>query len=335
MQRTRVSYSLKQFTASTVPGFSDALKLYARAFPPSLKTNTNEITYWLDHYSQFPDDRFLVFGFYANQKLVGYAQLAYFSSECLLVVDYLVVDEKHRRDNVFFEFLEHLRVAVDAAGLQVDYVVAEIALDGAEDSASIKAPYLIRLLRFIGFGIARAAYFQPQLGAENYESKVRAALAISTTGDAPLKHLRKETYLRIVETIFYKHYLRWYEIYSNQHPEYRKHLDSVFRVIRESLAKQEYVIVNGQPKPLATESVVQTEDARVLRFTVLSLSIVVVLTVLLFATTTGFGVSIAVVLPVYLLALISVFAVFSMKSKDAKSVLSDLIRLLLSWSRTK
>jgi hypothetical protein len=336
MKPTHANYRLVPLGSSSTGGFTDALRLYSNAFPPSLKTNTNEITYWLDNYSKFGGDRFLVFAFYANKHLVGYAQLAYFDATCLVVVDYLVVDKAHRRDNVFFEFIEHLRVAIDASSIQVDYVVAEVALDEMSDDTSAKPMSLLRLLRYIGFGVARALYYQPQLGAKNYESKTRAALAISVTGDVPLKALRRETYLSIVETIYYRHYLRWYSIYPEEEREYRKHIDKVFREVRDAVALQEFIVINGHPLPANTKSVVQSQhDTGIFKFAAVGLAVVAVLTVLLFAITKYFNVTVAVVMPVYILALISVFAVLSLISKEAKSVLRELVKLLLSWSKTK
>jgi hypothetical protein len=65
------AYRLKRFRTSRDPDFAAALILYARNTAAALRTDTNEITYWLDNFSARFGNPFYVFGFYRNRQLVG------------------------------------------------------------------------------------------------------------------------------------------------------------------------------------------------------------------------------------------------------------------------
>src|SRR6478672_4283157 len=245
MEETRAVYKLRRFTSSTDRDFARALKVYSRFIPPSLKTNTNEIAYWLDNYAKHYEDRLLLYGFYVNQRLVGYSELAWFKEERILIVDYIVIDEQYRKNNVFFEFAEHLRHSIQSEDIDVDYLIAEVASMGELGQAFEYSRALIRLLKFLGLGLVKAPYFQPQLGFSNFESKIRASLMVSTFGLASLPAIGRETYRLFVQTIYYKHYLRWYSMYEGRASEYKTQLDDLYGQIEEELGEKKKIEING------------------------------------------------------------------------------------------
>ena len=57
---------------------------------------------------------------------MGYAEAAYFPTERLLIFDYLVIDEIYRRNNVFFEFVDHLKRFFEDAHPNYRYAVVEV-----------------------------------------------------------------------------------------------------------------------------------------------------------------------------------------------------------------
>src|SRR5579872_2925022 len=126
MQPQRSSYVLRRFEASSDPDFPAALLLYVRNTPVPARTDTNEITYWVDHFLERFGNPFYVFGFYRDRELVGYAEAAYLTKPHLIVLDYLVIDEPHRRNNVFFEFVDHLKQYLESAHPDYHYAVAEV-----------------------------------------------------------------------------------------------------------------------------------------------------------------------------------------------------------------
>ncbi|MDP2875494.1 MAG: hypothetical protein Q8O00_04860, partial [Holophaga sp.] len=122
-------YSLRRFKNARDPNFVEALKIYTRTITPEAHTNTNEITYWLDRgYGEFGDE-FCVFGFFKEDRVVGFAQLAYFRGERILFFDYLVLSKDERAHGEYYAFAGQLQKWVDASGLEIDYVVAEVSYD--------------------------------------------------------------------------------------------------------------------------------------------------------------------------------------------------------------
>lgn len=89
-----------------------------------------------------------MFGFYRNQKLVGYAQAAYFPEESLYFIEYLTIDERHRGNNVFFEMVEHVKNFLEDAHPDYRYGVTEVMNEPGQDHPSeAKTPYPLTEVR--------------------------------------------------------------------------------------------------------------------------------------------------------------------------------------------
>src|SRR5262249_34122452 len=150
---------------------------------------------------------FYVFGFYRNRQLVGYAEAAYFREERLIALDYIVIDEAHRRNNVFYEFVDHLRRYLQDAHPEYRYAYAEVGYGPAQEHPTAVSSLLTTLLKMQGFRVAQAAYFQPRLNFDYSESEMRADLLLYSAQH--VDSMSVDTFLSIVHTIYYKYYLRW------------------------------------------------------------------------------------------------------------------------------
>jgi hypothetical protein len=95
------------------------------------------------------------------------------------------------------------------------------------------------------FGVIKCAYYVPRLGKRNYESQMRAILMIHSNSD--IKQIKKETYLDIIHTLFYKYYQRWYDQFFNEaeKAEYKKVLDSLFELIKKDVENRKSIDING------------------------------------------------------------------------------------------
>lgn len=329
-----VTYRLKRFTSATDPGFSDALAIYVRCIPPSLRTDTNEIAYWVENYSRTYEDKFLVYGLYANREVAGYAQLAYFQTERLLVADYLVTDPKYRKHNVFFEFSEHLRTALTRDVGEVDYTVVELGYVESGGRLTDHGKVLVRLLKISGFGVVKAEYHQPQLGMSNHESEMRAVLMISAGNLFKISTLKTETYLRIVHAIYYKHYLRWYSIYTDQQSDYEKKLNRLYAAIKASTSKEKSVQVNGHQTVEKGESTV-SQGTSDFRFAVFSSLCIIVLLFLLLGVRELFRVPLMATVVVFLVLLVAFVAFLAVQSERAYKVMDRLMDFTESFRKQK
>ena len=205
MTSIRSSYRLKRFLNSRDPDFAAALLIYVRNTPASIRTDTNEITYWLDEFSaQFGDD-FYVFGFFRGRELVGYAEAAYLKDARLIALDYLAIEEAHRGNNVCLtEFLDQLKRYLENDHPEYRYAVAEITYGPNQQYPSQDSSMRTRLFKQQGFKVIRAPYYQPRMMLDDAESEMKADLIIYST--ANLESIQTDTYLSIVQTIYYKYY---------------------------------------------------------------------------------------------------------------------------------
>lgn len=241
----KTTYELKRFRTSSSPDFARALKLYAENIEPSYRTDTNEITYWLDNFERQFADAFIVLGLYLNGLLIGFSELAYFKEEHFVQVDYLVIEKTYRKNNAFYEFVDKIGGFLAEESIIFDYIICEVGcyFDNLEPTESSKT--LIRLLKMSHFGVIKCAYYVPQLGHRNYESQMRAILMIYSNDE--LKQLKKETYLMIINALFYKYYERWYSLIFTKEEQlaYKKAIDQLFEYIKKDIEHRKAIEING------------------------------------------------------------------------------------------
>jgi hypothetical protein len=326
MTSFRSSYRLKRFTSSRDPDFAAALLIYVRNTPANIRTDTNEITYWLDQFSAKFGDEFYVFGFYRDRELVGYAEAAYLREERLIAFDYLTLDEAYRRNNVFYEFVDHLKRYLENEHPEYRYAVAEITYGPNQQYPSQESRLRTRLFKLQGFKVIRAPYYQPRMELDDPESEMKADLLIFSTAD--LEKLRTETYLSIVHTIYYKYYLRWDSIVPDATNAYKKHLDELYSRIKASLRKKQMIPVNGHKTILPTTSKKPVITLhRIVSFALQALTVIILLTAAMLGLKAAFNLSNTSFAAIYALAISSFMAVAGIVSKEARSVFTEFVAL--------
>jgi hypothetical protein len=318
------TYRLKRFVSSRDPGFAEALLLYVRNTPAAERTESNEIAFWLEEFGRGHDCVFYVFGFYRDEQLVGFAEVSYFFAEHLLIFDYLVIDAEHRRNNVFYEFVDHLKRYLEGAHPEYRYGVAEVCYGPNEQNPWPQAHLIVRLLKLQGFHVVRAPYFQPRLLLDDPESEMRADLLIYSSGG--IEKLRVETFLAIVRAIYFKYYLPWNSGILEDAEAYERHLKDVYEKIAMSLKGKETVVVNGHKLLLdAPERKPQPRVHRIVAFTVQSLTVIVLLTFVMLELRKAFGLSDSSFASIYVLAVCSFIAMAGIVSKQARAIFSEVL----------
>jgi hypothetical protein len=326
MTSFRSSYRLKRFTSSRDPDFAAALLIYIRNTPANVRTDTNEITYWLDEFSAKFGDDFYVFGFYRDRELVGYAEAAYLREERLIAFDYLTLDEAYRRNNVFYEFVDHLKRYLENEHPEYRYAVAEITYGPNQQYPSQESRLRTRLFKLQGFKVIRAPYYQPRMELDDPESEMKADLLIYSTAD--LEKLRTETYLSIVHAIYYKYYLRWDSIVPDTTDAYKKHLDELYSRIKAGVRKRQTIPVNGHKTILPTTSKKPVMTLhRIVSFALQALTVIILLTAAMLGLKAAFNLSNTSLAAIYVLAISSFMAVAGIVSKEARSVFTEIVAL--------
>lgn len=330
----RISYRLKRFLSSSEPDFAAALLLYTRNTSASIRTNTNEITYWLDNFSATFGDDFYVFGFYRNNQIVGYAEAAYFQEEALFALDYIVIEESQRRNNIFYEFVDQLKNYMETEHPEYRYAIAEVPYGPGLEHPSSESSLISRLLKMQGFRLIRASYYQPRLMIDDAESEMNADLLIYST--TKLDKIRSDTFLNIVHTIYYKYYFRWKTTTPDTLTAYHNHLDSLYSKVKAKIGKKQTVIINGHQIILATPNKKPIITVhKITSFTLQSLSVIILLTAAMLGLKVAFNLSSTSFFAVYILAIASFMAVAGIVSKQAREIFTEFAELAKFFSHKK
>lgn len=238
-------YELKRYKNSKHPDLINALKLYAEYTEPAFRTDSKEIMHCLDTWNNDFKDSFYVFGFYLNDVLIGFSELAYFVEEKFVIVDYIVIHENFRGNNTFYQFIADIKDFLHTEGIEYNYIVAEAGCynEGLEPPENSKL--LIRLLKMAHFGVVKCNYYVPRVGIYDYESEMRAIMMIYSLNES--KQIKRETFFQIVNAIYFKYYGRWHNLFvdSKEKIKYENELKALITKMEKNLNKKPTIEING------------------------------------------------------------------------------------------
>lgn len=315
--RSGRTYRLLRFTSPDDRGYAEALRVYLRNIPPTLRTDSNEIGYWLQHFADDCDDRFYVFGFLIDGASVGFAEVAYFARWETFVVDYLIIDPRHRGNNTFYEFIAQLTANLEQEHPEYRYVLAEVSRM-ADGKSNEENEVVVRLLKMQGFKVVQAPYIQPRLGIKHAEAEMRADLLILCRED--ISSLRRELYLDIVRMLYFDYYDRWYSIRTGEADEYHRYLTRLYERMANAVPG-DAVAVNGHRTVL--QPAASTEDPMhktLIDFTAKMLLVLVFFTAALLFLKKTFALTDTSFAAIYVLALLSLFAIMGVLSTQARNI---------------
>lgn len=248
MTTVEVHYVLRRLrsTRQDPEPLANALVVYHTSTPRLEATATNEIQYWADHYNEKYDDELFLFSLEANGSVIGYAQCVSFTAQSFVIVDYMTVDEKHKTVGIFLIFYEQIIDYFLAIKLHYDFIVAEI-LQESDGSYTDSSEFWRTIMALERFRVIDAEYHQLQLGRTKYDTQMPARLMIGAGGY--ITSLRRETYLMIVETLLFQHYLRWYEPFQTleEVAEYRAKAQAIFDSIRSTVGVRDRLQLSPIP----------------------------------------------------------------------------------------
>lgn len=270
-------YELRHFKTSSDSSLTEALKLYSKNIEAAYRTDTREILYWIDRFNKESKDSFYIFGFYLNNALIGFAEAAHFWSERMVILDYLIIETEYLGNNTFYEFLEKIRMYLANADVQFDYITVEVGYLNEFTELPAPSRQWVRLLKMVNFGVVKCNYYIPRLGDTNFESEMKGILMINTGTEEKL--IRKETYLKFVNAIYFKYYLRWYSAFMSSEKiiMYNKTLNIQVVQMEKELENVNVIEINGFPNvfPYQSQSDSKQKDNKLLRLitTILSFTI--------------------------------------------------------------
>ncbi len=338
MAITTLTCSVKNFTSKKDKDFVRALSIYSKYIIPNIKTNTNEISDWLDDYNKKFEkengDKFYVIGFYVEDNLAGYAQFVYIKENRLIIFDYLVIDPIYREYNAFFIFVRLLKEHIDKEKLIFDYAIAEVGCIGKDNKFSEESQLLVKLFRMERGGVIEAPYYQPKLGIENESTQIPAILMLFSFERIP--EIGKETYLSIIDTIYFKHYCRWYGRYTDTIEKYIDDTKKLRQKIEKEISSYDRIKINGTihlPQEQTTPQTHNNYETNKLSFVIVSTLFIAFLTVILLEIQNNYQIPLYAFTFIFTLSLISFFAVYATLSKNAMKVLLHLLQFIRLFSR--
>lgn len=265
MIELNVNYSLKRIFSTSNKDYYEAIEIYLDHIHPKGLTETNEIGYWLDNYNTLFNDKFYLFCLKQNKNVIGFAEIVFFKEEKLLVVDYLAIKYGFRKNNTYAIFVGLLKDYFAKTNIYYNFVIAEIGHYNDNMKPNEKECALIRLFKIENFGVIRERYQQPKLSLNNVESEIQCTLMLYPHDI--YKSLKKDTYLRIIKALYYKHYLRWFCIDPENYERYKIYIDELYENVKIALKNKKIIKINGSASIKSSQ--IETKKPESLHFALL------------------------------------------------------------------
>ncbi len=217
--------------------------IYVQFFGPEHRTATNEL---LDFLADPPADRQITyFGLTYNDEPCGFATFMYYPDGPIGIIDHLVIAPNLRGVGGFFSFCDLIASHLEKKKVLFDHIVVEVMLNEQHMASSIKPMLLVRLMRLVGFRVAKTAYWAPDPAIVSDAAGCKAALLFVSQPER--QELPTTEFIRLVELIYEVHYGRWYErtMSAADHRRYLTASRDLRRRIEAAVAGQQRVVLNG------------------------------------------------------------------------------------------
>lgn len=226
-------FFLKPITKSTDEDYIKALQIYVEETPKEIRTNTNEISYWLDKKRTTKSFEIMVFVLFLDDVLIGFSQLTYIKSQQIVIWDYISLKPPYRENSVFLIFLSMMQNYLVAANKEITYYLAEIGNKDNGKHIDRESIFYKRIICLEGYGQVMSKYYNLPLGLDNCESEFESLMYLKTNDNIP--YLSKETFLNIVHAICYEYYYVWYSEFINNDEIYlyKEKLDKCYSSIEK------------------------------------------------------------------------------------------------------
>jgi hypothetical protein len=221
---------------STDEDYIKALKIYNETTPNVIKTDTNEITIWLNKKEDNTVFELLLFILYLDEKIIGFAMMSYIKKTHIVIIDYIALYDNYRINAIYFPYVSLLQNYLNENSFDVTFIVNEVSNKGNGENIDKESRLLKKVFFFFFFAKIEAKYYTPPLGIKNHESCFEAFLYVKS--NEKLKKISKRTYIDIVSSIYYDYFFTWYEaIFSDpaKLSDYKHKLDSYFNDIQNAI----------------------------------------------------------------------------------------------------
>lgn len=243
-------FVLKPITKSSDEDYIKALQIYMEETPKEIRTNSNEITHWLDKKSADISFEMMVFVLYLDNNLIGFSQITYIKSQQIVILDYTSLKPPYRVNSVFLVFLSMIQNYLIASGKQITYYIAEIGNKDEGANIDRESVFYKRVICLENYGKVMNKYYNLPLGIDNFESEFESLMYIKTNDN--IAYINKETFFAIVHAICYEYYYVWYSDFLNDDELklYKEKLDKCFYDIKKQSSESSHINIEYPQCPL-------------------------------------------------------------------------------------
>lgn len=230
-------FSIRRIEKISDADYLAALEIYNETTPYEIKTNSNEITYWLEHKDDAVTFESMFFALYYANILSGFAMMSYIKSQRIVILEYIALKKEYRVNTVFFSYVSLLESYLNTNQYDVAYIINEISNRREGNDIDKESQIFSKALCIEGFGKIDAPYITLPLGNNNHESSFDAYLFAKSAGH--IYKLEKQTYVDIVKAIYYDYFLTWYSklLPANEVRQYNEIVNKQFSFIFNEIKK--------------------------------------------------------------------------------------------------
>ena len=237
-------FSISNISDVTTLEYIKCLNIYNSTTPFEIKTNSNEITYWLSH----ENSHFKCFAFslYLNNQHVGFALTTYIHNFKVLIYDYIAIEEKYRTNAVFLSFFSLLKTYFsDESKLDVNYYFVEINNKNFGKDMDRESVIFLKFLCIEDFVRVNHEYRTLPLGMDNKESEFNTYAYIKTVDNR--KQISSETFLQIIDSIYMEYYVEWYQPFMDveTHNNYTTYAHENLDILKNEIKKKKQISLIG------------------------------------------------------------------------------------------
>lgn len=236
------SFSIKEINNVFDKDYIKSLAIYNQSTPVCIKTNSNEITYWLSHKNE--KFQLHVFSLFIKNINVGFAMTSYLKNKHILIIDYLALDEKYKNNTVFLSFFTLIQLYFNEIKIDINYVIVEISNKNNGIDVDKESQLFLKFLCLEDFYKINYEYTSLPLGVNNSESSFKAFLYIKS---ADKQHsINKETFIDFVECLYIDYYLEWYLAFLSeaQKSDYQTTIDESLNALKESIPQNSSILLD-------------------------------------------------------------------------------------------
>lgn len=229
-------FSIRRIEKSTDPDYLGALKIYNETTPYEIKTNSNEITYWLNYKDETIPFEAMYFALYYQENMAGFAMMSYIKSQRIVILEYIALKPEYRVNTLFFSYINLLENYLNINQYDVAFIINEISNRRNGNDIDKESQLFSKALCIEGYGKINAPYITPPLGNNNYESSFDAYLFAKSAGN--IYKLEKQTYIDIIKSIYYDYFLVWYSklLPTNEVQQYNEVINKTYSTIVKRLS---------------------------------------------------------------------------------------------------